>query len=115
MDQAALPAIRHWYVHRGEAGRPARPQTWPELFARLFAGDLFVLGGTAASQGLASRVRQVLADVAGVAGPGSDGASAAWRCPALDARVVARVREALYAQPDLHAHAASVVAALGMR
>jgi hypothetical protein len=117
MDEAALPAIRHWYVHRGGSGRPARPQTWPELFARLFAGDLFVLAGTAASQHLASRVRQVLSDVTGIAGPAgeSDGASSAWRCPALDARVVARVREALYAQPELHAHAAAVVAALGMR
>ena len=113
MDQAALPAIRHWYVHRGDRGRPARPQTWPELFARLFAGDLFVLAGTAAAQALASRVRQCLAEIAGVVCP--EDASASWRCPALDIEVVARVREALYAQPDLHAQAAAVVAALGMR
>ncbi|HWN68880.1 MAG TPA: hypothetical protein VNM90_14680 [Haliangium sp.] len=123
MEAAALPAIRHWYVHRGEGVRPPRPQTWPELFARLFAGDLFVLAGPAASRALASRVRRCLADVTGVAlpedtndePPKGEDASAAWRCPALDAEVVARVREALYAQPDLHAQAAAVVAALGMR
>jgi hypothetical protein len=121
MNEAALPAIRHWYVHRGDRGRPARPQTWPELFARLFAGDLFVLAGTAASRALASRVRQCLADIAGIAGPDgdsdgdSDNTGAAWRCPALDVEIVTRVREALYAQPDLHAQAAAVVAALGMR
>jgi hypothetical protein len=115
MDDAALPAIRHWYVHRGDGGRLARPSTWPELFARLFAGDLFVLAGPAASRDLAGRVRQCLADVAGVARPEEAGASAAWRCPALGAGVVARVRATLYAQPDLHAQAAAVVASLGMR
>lgn len=115
MEESALPAIRHWYVHRRDGGQPARPQTWRELFARLFAGDLFVLAGTAASRGLARGVRQRLADVAGFALPEDEGASAAWRCPALDGATVARVREALYAQPDLHAQAAAVVAALGMR
>lgn len=130
MEDASLPAIRHWYVHRGDGGQPARPQTWPALFARLFAGDLFVLAGPAASRALANRVRQCLAGVAGFALPrgqsdgGPEGApedtddgagASAWRCPALDAGVVARVREALYAQPDLHAQAAAVVAALGMR
>jgi hypothetical protein len=136
MEEAhPLPAIRHWYVHRRDRGQPARPQTWPALFARLFAGDLFVLAGPAASRALARRVRQCLADVAGFALPegrpegrlagepegepdgeiDDAGASAAWRCPALDIATVARVREALYAQPDLHAQAAAVVAALGMR
>ena len=110
MEDAALPAIRHWYVHR-HGDQPARPQSWPALFARLFAGDLFVLAGPAPAQALARRVRQCLADVAGIV----QGDGAAWRCPALDAPTVARVREALYAQPDLHSQAAAVVAALGLR
>lgn len=142
MESALLPAIRHWYVHRGDGGRPARPRAWPELFARLFAGDLFVLAGTAASRALAGRVRRCLAGVTGLSVPGIEpdsvpgiepesgpdsgpettrqaamdgaGASAPWRCPALDPDTVARVREALYAQLDLHAQAAAVVAALGM-
>jgi hypothetical protein len=114
-EGAPLPAIRHWYVHRDPGEPPARPRSWDELFARLFAGDLFVLAGVEASLALAGRVRACLADVLGLALPGDAVAAAAWRCPALAPEDVARVRAALYAQPDLHAHAAAVVAALGMR
>jgi hypothetical protein len=119
MIEASLPAIRHWYVHGGEGGQPARPETWPALFTRLFAGDLFVLAGTAPSRALARSVRQCLAGVAGMDLPdepaGDAGGASDWRCPALAPEVVARVREALYAQPDLHAQAAAVVSALGLR
>lgn len=115
MQGSTLPAIRHWYAHENQDGDLPRPRSWNDLFTRLYSGDLFVLAGTEASRALAARVRQCLADVAGFALPEDAGASAAWRCPALAIETVAQVREALYAQPDLHAHAARVVAALGMR
>jgi hypothetical protein len=115
MQGSKLPAIRHWYSHHDPRGDVPAPRTWDELFTRLYTGDLVVLAGTEVSRALAGRVRQCLADVAGFALPEDAGASAAWRCPALGIDTVARVREVLYAQPDLHAQAAQVVAGLGMR
>lgn len=110
-----FPALRHHHAHDGASARV--PATRDELLARLFAGDLFVFAGTDASRALAGTARQCLADVLGPAftAPGDPAGRAAWRCPALSANQVAALRGVLYAQPDLHARAAEVVASLGMR
>lgn len=108
-----LPVLRH---HHARDGAPAAAPTGDALLARLFAGDLFVLAGTGASRALVATARQCLADVLGPAFtlPEEPAARAAWRCPALSASQVAALRGALYARADLHAHAARVVASLGL-
>ncbi|WP_428263774.1 hypothetical protein [Haliangium sp.] len=107
----------------GASPAPARaPESWREVLAGLFRGELFVFPATAASRALVAAARECLGQVVGPdAQPAAATATAtadadaadAWRCPALSAAQVRAVRAALYARPELPARAARVVASLG--
>jgi Phytanoyl-CoA dioxygenase (PhyH) len=98
-----MPLLSH------QLRKPA-PRTPHEAMTSLYAGDLFVFAATPASRTLVATARRHLVEALGTRyAPVGRG----WRCPEVPFPRVAEVRQRLYADPDLRAQAARVVAELG--
>ncbi len=107
---SSLPQpVRH-YARSGDC--QTAPTSAAELIARLQQGALFVYPATGASQELVATVQRALAAALGPRYQAPRG-SVGWRCPAVGREQLSALRERVYAEPELQALAARVVASLG--